>query len=215
MNFIMADVAGSTEVILGHPFLRQANALLDYGRREVTLFGEKVPQFNSAHHPEVHLVRVARTTVLESGCEYVVPGTARLRHAAKGDMMLSPTKSFIERNRVLVAYVVVQTRKSANIPIRVFNPGAAPVTLRRGAVAGVLQPATVLEKVELQTPRAPAASVPINTIPRLLTLSLLLYLFTCRPCSLTAAPRCVRLTVVDWPTCCSPTAMLSLRGPLI
>lgn len=126
-------------------------------------FGEKVPQFNSARHPEAHLVRVARATVLESGCEYVVPGTARLRHAAKGDMMLSPTKSFIERHCLLVAHVVVQTRKSANIPIRVFNPGAAPVTLRRGAVAGVLQPATVLEKVEQQTPRAPAASVPINT----------------------------------------------------
>ncbi|KAJ8346470.1 hypothetical protein SKAU_G00278710 [Synaphobranchus kaupii] len=41
VNFIMADTAESTEVILGHPFLHQACAHLDYGCQEITLFGEK------------------------------------------------------------------------------------------------------------------------------------------------------------------------------
>ena len=96
--------------------------------------------------------RVARTTVLESGCEYVVPGTAHLRHAADEDLILSPTKGFIEKQHVLVAHIIVQAQRSTNVPIRVFNPGALPVTLKRGAVAGILQPATVLGKLEPQPP---------------------------------------------------------------
>lgn len=47
------------------------------------------------------------------------------------------------RATVLVAHVVVQAWQSG-VPIRVFNPGATPVTLRKGAVASVLQPAEVL-----------------------------------------------------------------------
>lgn len=60
----------------------------------------------------------------------------------KGDLMLSPTKGFIEKHHVLVAHIIVQVQRSTNVPIRVFNPGALPVTLKRGAVAGILQPAT-------------------------------------------------------------------------
>ena len=153
VNFIMADTAESTEVILGHPFLHQTSAQLDYGRREITLCGEKVPRFNPSHQSRVHIVRVARTTVLESGCEYVVPGTAHLRDAADGDLMLSPTKGFIEKHHVLVAHLVVQAQRSTNVPIRVFNPGALPVTLKRGVVAGILQPATVREAGAPATPR--------------------------------------------------------------
>ncbi len=158
VNFIVVDTIGSTEVILGHPFLLQAQACLDYGRREITLFGEKVPRYGVSSEPEVHFVRVARRTVLGPGCEYVVPGTVRLQPAAEGDLVLSPIKCFVERHRVLVARVVVQARQSADIPIRVFNPGAAPVTLKKGAVAGVLQPAKVVEvaaPLSLKVPTAP------------------------------------------------------------
>lgn len=68
-------------------------------------------------------------------------------------MILSPTKSFIERHHVLVARVVVESKRSIVIPIRVFNPGVAPVTLKEGMVTGVLQPAMVLEEVGLQSAR--------------------------------------------------------------
>ncbi|KAL7396302.1 hypothetical protein ABVT39_003859 [Epinephelus coioides] len=163
VNFIIADTAEGAEVIPGHPFLRQARAHLDYGRREITLYGEKVPRFDPNHRPEVHIVRVARTTVLASGCEYVVPGTARVRHAADGDMMLSPTKGFIEKHHVLVARIVVQTQQSTNIPIRVFNPGTASVTLRKGAVAGLLQPVKVMGEVGLQPTGASTVSEPVSS----------------------------------------------------
>ncbi|KAL7373215.1 hypothetical protein ABVT39_001512 [Epinephelus coioides] len=163
MNFIIADTAEGTEVILGHPFLRQARAHLDYGRRGITLYVEKVPRFDPNHQPEVHIVRVACTTVLASGCEYVVPGTARVRHTADGDMMLSPTKGFIEKHHVLVAHIVVQTQQSTNIPIRVFNPGTAPVTLRKGAVAGLLQPVKVMVEVGLQPTEASTVSEPVSS----------------------------------------------------
>ncbi|XP_034004081.1 uncharacterized protein LOC117496511 [Trematomus bernacchii] len=164
VNFIIADTAENTEVILGHPFLLQSHAHLDYGRREITLFGERVPRSKPSRQPEVHLVRVSRTTVLESGCEYVVPGTARLRSAVNKDMMLTPTKGFVERQHVLAAHIVVQTRHSSNIPMRIYNPGPASVTLKRGVVVGVLQPAEVLGEVDLHPTKSPVTSDP-NDFP--------------------------------------------------
>ena len=163
VNFIMADTARSTEVILGHPFLLQAQACLDYGRREITLFGERVPHYSTSSEPHAHVVRVARSTVLEPGREYVVPGTARLRPAAGGDLMLSPSKVFVQNHHILVAHVVVQAQRSTNIPIRVFNPGAVPVTLKKGAVAGVLQPAEVMEEGERQPLKVSTLPEPVNS----------------------------------------------------
>lgn len=61
--------------------------------------------------------------------------------------MLNPTRSFIERHHILMACAVVQSQRSTFVPIRVFNPSAVPVILKRGTVAGILQPATVLEDV--------------------------------------------------------------------
>lgn len=95
----------------------------------------------------MHIDRVARTTVLESGCEYVVPGTVPLRYAAD----------------VLVAHIVVQTQQSTNIPIRVFNPGTQPVTLKKGTVAGLLQPAKVMGEEELQPWEVLTVSEPVNS----------------------------------------------------
>eukprot|EP00064_Thunnus_orientalis_P023490 superscaffoldBa00008925_g23735 len=123
VNFIVADTIGGTEVTLGHPFLLQAWACLDYGCREITLFGEKVPCCNVGSEPEVHFVRVACWTVLGLGSEYVVPGTVYLWPATDGDLLLSPIKCLIEGHCDLVARVVVQARQSAHISIRVFNPG--------------------------------------------------------------------------------------------
>uniref|UniRef100_A0AAV2K6V2 Integrase p58-like C-terminal domain-containing protein n=1 Tax=Knipowitschia caucasica TaxID=637954 RepID=A0AAV2K6V2_KNICA len=165
VNFIMADTARSTEVILGHPFLRQSNACLDYGRREISLFNVKVPRYDPNYQPAAaHVVRIARTTVLEPGREYVVPGSASLRSQTGGDLMLSPTKAFIEKHCVLVAHAVVQPLKSAGIPIRVFNPGSTPVTLKRGTVAGVLQPAEVVATLESAPTLPPSKPGPINSV---------------------------------------------------
>uniref|UniRef100_A0AAV2IY46 Gypsy retrotransposon integrase-like protein 1 n=1 Tax=Knipowitschia caucasica TaxID=637954 RepID=A0AAV2IY46_KNICA len=170
VDFIMADTARSTEVILGHPFLRQSNACLDYGRREISLFNVKVPRYDPNYQPAAaHVVRIARTTVLEPGREYVVPGSASLRSQTGGDLMLSPTKAFIEKHCVLVAHAVVQPLKSAGIPIRVFNPGSTPVTLKRGTVAGVLQPADhraaeVVATLESAPTLPPSKPGPINSV---------------------------------------------------
>ncbi|CAL8383771.1 unnamed protein product [Arctogadus glacialis] len=57
-----------------------------------------------------------------------------------------------------------EAQRSTNVPIRVFNPGALHVTLKRGVVAGILQPATVLGKLEPQPSLAPLASEPINSV---------------------------------------------------
>lgn len=52
VNFILADMAEGTEVILGHPFLPQSCACLDYGQ-VITLFDEKIPCFGLCPQPEV------------------------------------------------------------------------------------------------------------------------------------------------------------------
>jgi len=121
VNFIMADTAENTDIILGHPFLLQAQACLDYGRQKITLFGKEIPRFIASPGPEVYFVTVARRTVLEPGREYIVPGTTHLHSSAAGELMLSPIKSFVKRPHVLVARVVVQARPAASIPIRVFS----------------------------------------------------------------------------------------------
>ncbi|CAJ1078396.1 unnamed protein product [Xyrichtys novacula] len=144
--FIMADTVENIDVILGHPFLLQAQACLDYGHGKVTLFVKYTPRVVTSSGPEVHLVKVARRTVLEPGFEYIVPGTTHFYPIAAGELMLSPAKSIVKRHHVLVARAVVQARQAAGIPIRVFNPGATPITLKRGTVAGVLQPANVVEE---------------------------------------------------------------------
>ncbi|CAI5674954.1 unnamed protein product [Oreochromis niloticus] len=165
VDFLLADMAEGTEVILGHPFLQQSCACLDYGRQEITLFDEKIPCFGLCPQPQVLVVRVARTTVLEPGCEYVVPGFSSFLCAAHRDMVLNPTKGFVGKHQVLVAHAVVQPRKPSSIPIRVFNPGAAAVTLKRGAVAGVLQPVQVLEGSGSHPPRVLAALELNGTAP--------------------------------------------------
>lgn len=90
---------------------------------------------------------IYKNTVLEPGGEYVFPGLLRRHHVPDGDMILSPTKCFVARHHVLMARVLVMLQRSTVIPIRVFIPGAAAVTLKRETVAGVLQPAMVLEEV--------------------------------------------------------------------
>ncbi|XP_078799615.1 uncharacterized protein LOC144990300 [Oryzias latipes] len=163
VNFIIADTTESTEVILGHPFLLQTQACLDYGSKEITLFGEKVPPFKPDPQPATHLVRVARTTVLEAGCEYIVPGTSQAGFATSEDLMLSPAKAFVSKHHVMVARSVVQPSQSLCIPIRVFNPSTSPVTLKKGVVAGVLQPAQVVGKVELSRPKDQPSHDPGST----------------------------------------------------
>lgn len=78
VNFILTDTAGNTDIILGHPFLLQAQACLDYGRRKIALFGEEIPCFIPNPEPEMHFVRVARRKVFELGREYILPGTTCL-----------------------------------------------------------------------------------------------------------------------------------------
>lgn len=145
VNFLVADVSENTEAILGHPFLEQSRARLDFGSQKIVLFGEQVPYFNPDKKPKTHIVRIARTTVLESGYEYIVPGNAYFREPIGGDVLLSPTKGFIEKHRVLMARVVVDTPSNNHVPIRLYNPGATPVRVKKGTIAGVLQTADVIQ----------------------------------------------------------------------
>lgn len=107
VHFLVADIGGD-EVLLGHPFLIQAQARLDFGNHRIVLFGEDVPYFRSQTQPKTYAVRVARTVVLEAGQEYLVQGNVRYREPVKGEVLLNPTKGFIEKHKVLVARILVE-----------------------------------------------------------------------------------------------------------
>ncbi|MEQ2197012.1 hypothetical protein XENOCAPTIV_020897, partial [Xenoophorus captivus] len=95
VDFLVADIAG-TEALLGHLFLTQAGARLDFGNHRIILFGEEVPYYQTETSPKSHAVRMARTVVVDPGQEYLVKGHVHLGAVAHGDMMLSPTKGFVE-----------------------------------------------------------------------------------------------------------------------
>lgn len=144
VHFLVADVA-SEEALLGHPFLAHAQARLDFRSNCITLFGEEVPYFQVMGTSKTRGVRVARTVVVEAGLEYVVRGNTHLKDHIKGEVMLSPTRGFVEKYKVLVARVLVEAQPFKGVPLRIFNPGNTAVTIRRGAIAGFLQPAEALE----------------------------------------------------------------------
>ncbi|KAK3552131.1 hypothetical protein QTP86_001505 [Hemibagrus guttatus] len=144
VNFIVADVAEGTEAILVHPFLEQARARLDFGSKKIVLFGEQIPYFDPRNKPQAHIVRIARTAILEAEREYIVPGNAHFREQVQGNVLLSPTKGFMEKHRLMVVHIVVDAHSSNQIPIRLYNPGSIAVKVKRGVIAGVLQPADVV-----------------------------------------------------------------------
>ncbi|KAJ3581001.1 hypothetical protein NHX12_032607 [Muraenolepis orangiensis] len=112
IHFLVADIA-SEEALLGHPFLVQSKARLDYGTNRMVLFGEEVPSFQPHSKPPLHAVRVSRTVVVEPGREYLVPGCTRFKRQFKGEVMLSPTKGFVEKHRLLVARTLVEAQCSS------------------------------------------------------------------------------------------------------
>lgn len=140
---VIADIAGD-EVLLGHPFLVQAQARLDFGNHRIVLFGEEVPYFQSHSKPRALAVKVARTVLLGTGEEYVVPGNTRCRRQINGEVLLNPTKRFVEKHKVLLARAVVEARPLKVVSLCIFNPGNRSVTIKKGAIAGVLQPVKVL-----------------------------------------------------------------------
>lgn len=131
-------------MLLGHPFLTQAGARLDFGKHRIVLFGEEVPYFHPETDQKSQMVRVARTVVVEPGQEYLVRGTVRGHRASQRDMLLSPTKGFVEKHKILMARVLVDAQPNSVVPLRLFNPGNKTVTIKEGAVAGLLQPAKAL-----------------------------------------------------------------------
>jgi len=117
VDFLVADIEGN-EVLHGHPFLTQAEARLDFGKHHIVLFGEEVPYFHPETVPKSHAVRVARTVVVEAGQEYLAKGKVYFCREAQGDMMLSPTKGFVEKHRVLIARALVNAQATNIIPLR-------------------------------------------------------------------------------------------------
>ena len=69
----------------------------------------------------------------------MVPGNTHFRGPVKGEVLLSPTKGFVEKHKVLV-----EAQPLKVVPLHIFNPGNTAITIKKGAVAGVLQPVKVL-----------------------------------------------------------------------
>ncbi|RXN18982.1 Retrovirus-related Pol poly from transposon [Labeo rohita] len=122
------------------------------------LFGEQIPYFNPKNKPRVHVVRIAQTAVLEAGHEYTVPGNAHFREEVHGNMLLSPTKGFMEKHQVMVAQIIIGAQPSHRVPVRLYNRGTVAVKVRKGVIAGILQLADVVQASTAELP--PANSCP-------------------------------------------------------
>lgn len=83
VHFLVNDIAGD-EALLGHPFLTQAQACLDFGNHCIVLLGDELSYFHTQSKSKAHAVRVARTVVLEPGQEYLVRGNSHFREPVKG-----------------------------------------------------------------------------------------------------------------------------------
>lgn len=83
VHFLITDIAGN-EALLGHPFLTEAQARLDFGNHRIELFGEEMPYFQPESKVKTHTVRVAWKVTLEFGQEYVVKGHAHIGGLLKG-----------------------------------------------------------------------------------------------------------------------------------
>ncbi|KAL0160919.1 hypothetical protein M9458_044644, partial [Cirrhinus mrigala] len=154
VNFIVADAAEGTEAILGHPFLEQARTRLDFGSQKIVLFGEQITYFNPKNKPRVRVVRIARTAILEAGREYIVPGNAHFWEKVQGNMLLSPTKGFLEKHQVMVAQIITGAQPSHQVPVRLYNLGTVAVKVRKGVIARILQPADVVQASTAELPPA-------------------------------------------------------------
>ena len=104
-------------------------------------------------------MRVARTVVLEAGQEFVVRGNIHLKDPVEGGLMLSPTKGFVEKHRLLVARVLVEVQPHMTMPLRIFNPGNSAVTIKKGAIVGLLQPVEVLQPTNAVAHNQPEQTV--------------------------------------------------------
>ncbi|KAI3352572.1 hypothetical protein L3Q82_005508 [Scortum barcoo] len=124
---------------------------LDFGKHRIVLFGEEVTYFHPETTQKSHAVRVARTVVVEPGQEYLVGGTVHCNQAVQGDMMLSPTKGFVEKHKKRIARVLVNTQPTNVVPLCLFNPGNKAVTIKEGAIAGLLQPDEALPPPSVPT----------------------------------------------------------------
>lgn len=159
-HFLVADITGD-EALLGHPFLTQARARLDFGNQRMVLFGEEVPYFQPHSKTKTHAVRVARTAVLDAGQEYVVRGHTCFKGQVKGEVVLRPTKGFVEKHRVLVTRVLVEARPFKAVPLCIFNPGNTAITIKKGAIAGCLQPVEALQPADTTAlPEQPVTNPP-------------------------------------------------------
>lgn len=113
---------------MGHPFLEQAWARLDFGSQKIVLFGKQIPYFNPKNKPRVHVVR---TDVLEAGREYIIPGNTHFRKQVQGNMLLSLTKGLMEKHQVMVAQIIINALPSNRVPVRLHNTGTVAVKVRK------------------------------------------------------------------------------------
>lgn len=157
VHFLVAYVA-TNDALLGHPFLVQAKAHLDYENQRIMLFGETVPYFQEEKSSRANAVRVSRTVVLEPGQEYLVRGHTCREEQVRGEVMLSPTKGFVEKHKLLVARVLVDAQPSKAVPLRLFNPGNAVITIKKGTIAGFLHPAKAVQSTEAKDQMEQAVS---------------------------------------------------------
>ena len=126
--------------ILGMDFVVPTGGNLDFQANKWKLKGEKIRCTGSAGEPFVGRVVVAKTTVVPSGHEAVVPGmVARRSTGLSGPAIVEPVEGGgdLAQKGLMLARSLVET-ESEIIPLPVFNPDRETRVAREGMTVGVI-----------------------------------------------------------------------------
>jgi dUTPase len=141
VSFVVCAI--TEEAILGKPFLRRNKVVVMHHLCKIKIDSEIVPCFDKWSRPLNATIRVGQTVTIDSGQEYIVPGKVYYRSGRNRRAMVLGNSSFMSKNEVLVARVLVDPQViHRQVPLRLFNVGNKAVTLQEGSLIAQLHSVT-------------------------------------------------------------------------
>ncbi|KAJ8034222.1 hypothetical protein HOLleu_20966 [Holothuria leucospilota] len=127
--------------ILGYEFLQKYNCTLDAGRGKLTIGSQRQ---ENKEQPSCCRIALRETIVVAADSEKMCTGLLTDGEPHRGTAVVEASEELVGRHGLLLAKVVVDTSKR-EIPLRIMNPSAMPVTLYKGTTVGTCEPVIVIE----------------------------------------------------------------------
>lgn len=140
-TFIVADI--EAQIVLGLDFLEAGNAIIDIGKKTLTLDGNEYGCQTEEDLPRIFRVTLMETVTVPPLSEMVLPGCLREKPPfATG--LLMPMEKKDSEDELLIAKSVTHTNNPV-IPVRVVNLSSGPKVMYEGQVAAICEAADIIE----------------------------------------------------------------------